>query len=746
MPLLLVALITSGCEYMPRTYTESLADTDRTLTDGETAVAPARVGASSPIVGGPRTNTPSSGATSSAVKRTPAYIQPGTERFVRNPKSRKPSASGTGDVTLNFENTNILEVVKVILGDLLAVNYKVEPGVQGAVTLQTSRPITRDALLPTLEMLLDSNSAALVEADGVYHVVPREGALRGLVVPKLGGSGRPIPAGYSVRVVPLRYISAQEMHKILEPFADPGSIVRVDAPRNLLVLAGPGPVMERLIETIDVFDVDWLKGMSVGLFTPTYVDAPTLVEELNAVFQAEEDGPLAGLVRLVPIERLNAVLAVTPRKSYLTQVESWVRRLDRDAGGVGQQLFVYYVENGRAADLAAVLGEVFPEGDNTRRQVPEAEVAPGLRGTTVRRGNGSSATASPTTRRTSVTSPGATTTTAQQVQVRPGAQSATRASSQAREGIELAEGSPIRIIADEVNNALLIKATAQEYQLVEAALKKLDIVPLQVLIEATIAEISLSDDLAYGLEWFFKNDLGSKRGTGTLDLGAATLSAVAPGFSYAITDAAGAVRAVLNTLASESRVNVLSSPSLMVLNNQTASINVGDEVPITTQQQQSTAVDSTVVNNIEFRDTGVLLTVTPRVNSGGLVTMEVEQEVSNVAPGTGNSLTPTIQQRKISSTVAVASGETVVLGGLIRENNAVTKGGFPLLHTVPVVGALFGTTSHDTSRTELVVLITPRAIGDRDEARRITDEFRTKMESLKSFVPIGIKVEPAVRQ
>lgn len=757
-------VLISGCEYLPRTYTESLAESERALSraDSGEVLNPIAAGGQTGVAGGPGSIPSNDDTSASAKKSTPAFVSPGSGHFVRNVKARPaPDSSGGGDVTLNFENTNLLEVVKVVLGDLLGLNYKVEPGVQGNVTMQTSRPIPRDALLPTLELLLDSNNAALVELNGVYNVVPRDGALRGMVVPQLGGRGRKVPPGYGVRVVPLRYIAAREMHKILEPFADPGSIVRVDAPRNLLVLAGPAPVMEKLLDTVSVFDVDWLRGMSVGLFTPDFVDAPTLVEELNALFQTELEGPLAGLVRLVPIERLNAVLAVTPRKSYLTQVEKWIRRLDRDAGGVGQQLFVYYVQNGRSADLADVLSEVFPDSGGSRRRVPDAQVAPGLRGTSVGRGSSSSSSSSSSRRSTSSNANATTTaqnanatTTAQQVQVRQGTPTpvanrpaSTRTSSRARDGIELAEESPIRIIADEINNALLIKATSQQYQLVEAALKKLDIVPLQVLIEATIAEITLSDDLRYGLEWFFKNGLGNNRGgVATLDLGTAGLAAIAPGFSYAITDAAGAVRAVLNTLANESRVNVLSSPSLMVLNNQTASINVGDEVPVTTQQQQSTSADSTVVNNIEFRDTGVLLTVTPRVNSGGLVTMEVEQEVSNVAPGTGDTLTPTIQQRKISSTVAVGSGETVVLGGLIRENNAVTKGGFPVLHSIPVVGALFGTTNHETARTELVVLITPRAIGDREEARRVTEEFRNKMESLRGFVPTTIKQSRAPAQ
>ena len=462
------------------------------------------------------------------------------------------------------------------------------------------------------------------------------------------------------------------------------------------------------------------------------VDAKTLAAELRSVLDDDGNAPLAGVVRIVELERLNALMVITPRKVYLERISQWIERLDRDVGGVGQRLYVYHVQNGGAVALAEVLSQVF-ESEPTEARVPPPELAPGLRAIALSsETQGSPAAATPTRGADPTLRPAATP-----------ARRTGRQSTDANEGLTLGASANMRIIADEVNNALLIKATAQEYKLVEAALRQLDIVPLQVLVEATIAEITLDDDLKFGLQWFFKNSLGNhKTGTGSLDLDdAAGLAASIPGFSYAITDSASAVRAVLNALAAESRVNILSSPSLMVLNNHTATITVGDEVPVTTQQQQSTTGNSTLVNNIEFRDTGVLLTVSPRVNAGGLVTMEVEQEVSNVATvaGQGTSLTPTIQQRRITSTVAVMSGDTVVLGGLIRENTTFTKSGIPVLHNLPLVGPLFGTTGQSQKRTELVVLITPRAVQSRASALRITDEFRDKMESLKPPPPPSAK-------
>jgi len=637
------------------------------------------------------------------------FYAPGTGRFTARPGERGAKTVAGGEITLNFEDTDVAEVVSVILGDLLGENYLLDPEVAGGVTLQTSRPLPRDALIPTLEMLLRANGAALVRSDDLYHVVPRESATPGLVTPQIGDSSAPLPAGYSVRIVPLRYIGAAEMRTILEPFSTASNLVRTDTQRNLLILAGTGRELRRLMETIDIFDVDWLEGMSVALFTPTFVDAPTLAEELANLFGEGSGTPLAGLARLVPIERLNALLVITPRPELLAQVREWVGRLDGESGGVGRRLFVYHVQNGKAVEIAEVLSQVF--GEEERDVPPLPELAPGLEpaelapATEPAQGDGAGEGAAP----------------APAASAGPGS----------AEGLAIDESQPVRIIADEVNNALLVMATPAQFKQVQSALRSLDIVPLQVLIEATIAEITLTGELSQGLEWFFENDIGDGEGTATLDLGADGIAALTPGFSYAITDAAGAVRAVLNFLESDSRLNVISSPSLMVLNNQTAIIQVGDQVPITTQQQQATVADSTIVNSIEFRDTGVLLTVTPRVNAGGLVIMEIAQEVSDVAPGTADSLTPTIQQRKIESTVAVQSGQTVVLGGLIRENKSQTRSGIPGLYKVPILGPLFGQSLDERRRTELVVLITPRAVADSAQARQITEEFRGRMESLK---------------
>lgn len=303
----------------------------------------------------------------------------------------------------------------------------------------------------------------------------------------------------------------------------------------------------------------------------------------------------------------------------------------------------------------------------------------------------------------------------------------------------------VRIVADTENNALLIWATNQNYERIIGTLQKMDVIPRQVLIEATIAEVTLTGRLQYGLQWFFTNGVGSNNGkdftgTGSLDINAdnLTINDVLGGrdpgsFSYAITDGGGLVRALLNTLASDSKVKVLSSPQVMVVDNQQAVIRVGTQQPVFGQISSSTSTGN--LQSYEYKDTGVLLEVLPRVNSGGMVNMEVKQEVIDV----GNIDVATKQraflQRSVTSKVVVKSGQTLVLGGLIRDNRTEAQGGLPILYKIPVLGSLFGNTSEALDRTELIVLITPKVVQNSQEAEQVTEEIKRKMREIAPLVP-----------
>lgn len=622
-----------------------------------------------------------------------------------------------GDITLNFQQMEIAEVVKIILGEILHLNYVVDKDVTGTVNLQTSRPLTKDALLPTLETLLQVNGAVLVKSQNFYEVVPIEAAPSGALVPRLN----PVEMrGYQLLVVPLRYISATELQKILEPLKPVKGVMRVDETRNLLMVAGTQEELNNIRDTVRVFDVDQLRGMSIGLFRLQSVDAQVMLKELEAIFGDAASGPLAGMVRFLPIERLNALMVITPQAKYLEDARTWIQRLDLADSGQGSSMYIYHVQNGKAEHMAEILTQLFEgqrstqeEGQDDSPRTPPASLSTPAPSTAEPEGNDNdNAKAKPAR--------------------------ASLLNIQGGDGANLEVGN-VSIIADDENNALLVMATPSDYEKVLQAIQKLDVLSLQVLVEATIVEVTLEDELRYGLQWFFKSSIGGKTARGTLgQFPILTPTDLSPSGSLTVFDAAG-TRVLLDLLAADSKLNVVSSPTLMVLDNHTATIRVGDQVPVRTSETTNTSgvindpVDPSalVTSTIQYRDTGVLLEVTPRVNAGGMIVLEITQEVNDVTPTASSSIdSPTINQRRISTNVAIQSGETLVLGGLIKENNDRTSEGLPYLRNIPVLGWLFGSQGKKQGRTELVVMITPTAVTSLDEARDVTKEYRNKLKGV----------------
>jgi general secretion pathway protein D len=702
----ILALVSSACE---RAYWDPTVRVDDMGDDGTRALQAGTRGAAA------RGSDATSIALTGDDEAGPAVesLQRGTGTFVR--EISPPSVDTTpGDVTLNFDGTDIREVVKVILGDLLQVNYVLHPAVQGVTSLQTGRPLRRDHLIPTLETLLRMNNAAIVYSGGTYEVVPLANAVQGRVVPQLGESGRALPEGYSVQVVPLQYIGAEEMSNILQPLAPEGSVIRVDNLRNLVVIAGTSPDMGNLLDTIRVFDVDWMAGLSVGFFSLEYAKANEVVTQLQTLLGDEGSNPLKGVFRFVPVESANAVLVVSPQASYLEQASNWIERLDmaEATGDAAERLFVYRVRHGDAENLADTLSQVFG-GEGSQRSSSVGGVAPGLGGSSI----------------------GSTGDSEDADGGGVGGQSAPRRSS-SRE-IELS--SSVSIVADATNNSLMVRSSPRDYKKILDALKELDIPPLQVLVEATIVEINLLGELRYGVQWnLFGLATKDQRSQFVLNSGNAlvdnSVGAIFPGFNWAVISRPDTIRAILSALANDNLVNVLSSPSVMVLDNQTAKIQVGEEVPIATTQQQGLATTDRVVNTIEYRPTGVMLSVKPRVTPGGLVQMEIEQEVSTVAPsGSGGSEldSPTFRTRNITSSVAVRSNQAVVLGGLIRNERSEGNQGVPGLYNLPFAGPLFGQRSKKSERTELVVILTPKVISSDQDAETVTRDFRNKVRGLQ---------------
>ena len=633
-----------------------------------------------------------------------AEISNGSGSFInyaaarRNAVKKQPAG---GDIVLNFEKTDINEVINTILGEMLGANYVVDPAVTGTVTLATSQPLSRAELLPTLEALLRVNGAVVHEAEGIYSVVPASKALSGSRAPQVRLSG---DLGYQLLVVPLRFIGASEMQSILQPLLPESGIVQVDTARNHLLIAGTQAELEQAKSTIEVFDVDQMRGKSVGLFRLQNAEANEVRDELKTIMGADDDGPLADMLRFITINRMNALIVVSTQSQYLDDAKSWIERLDLAGDAAGENMYVYPVQNGRAENLANLLTQLF----NSRG---------------VATGSFGSMGAGPLS--PSPVNPARTTSTQAASQVAT-TQSLPRTAAGGAGGVS----GGVQIIADSENNALLIMASRADYEKIRSAIRRVDVMPLQVLVEATILEVTLSDELSYGLQWFFKNGIGdSKQGVGELF----PLS-VDPSFSYTVTDSASNIRAVLNLLAADSRLDIISSPSLMVLDNRTATIKVGDQVPIRTSETTSLATSGTdplVTSTIQYRDTGVLLEVTPRVNPGGMVVLDITQDVNDVDQTTTSDIdSPTIIQRRIMTSVAVQSGETVVLGGLIRNNKSESEAGVPGLRSVPGVGRLFSSKTTTNTRTELLVLITPTAISNVEEAKKSTEEMKRKLDGI----------------
>ncbi len=655
-------------------------------------------------------------------------VIPGSGVFVK-PATPAPETGGPKDIVLNFEGADLRQVVRVVLGDMLHENYTIDPRVNGSVTIHTSQAVNKAAVIPILETVLRMNGAAMVRGNGAYQIGPLASALRGASTPQVGA----LQAGYSVQVVPLQYIAAREMAKILEPLVPEGSIVRVDETRNLLMLAGAESEMRHALETVSVFDVDWLAGMSVGLFTLKSVDVKTIMPELELLFGDKTKGPMGGLLRVIPIERMNAVFVVSPRPQYLEQARVWVERLDRNSSKSGTSLHVYAVQNGNAEKIAALLSQVL--GGKSASATAAPSVAPGLAAATLQTGgtgSGSGATSSALSGAASLTAPAA-----------PAAQSVVASGS--GESLGLGAGSSVKVIADRDNNALIILANAAEYEKIEEAVKKLDIVPRQVLVEVTIAEVTLNGALNYGLEWFFNGNNGV---TGTLfnsDSNSRALPTTPSGtvvpqlpFSAVWSGSTGNIKAVLSALASSTKVNVISSPHIMVTDNQVAKINVGSSVPVQGQSTLTGTTTSTAITtSVLYVDTGVVLSVRPHINSGGLVTLEISQEVSDVQEGvtTTGLNSPTINKRSAQTTVAVQSGDTMVLGGLIKDDKNSGSSGLPILSDIPILGALFGAKTENSTRRELIITITPKVVNDNQQAREVTAEFRRKLSGMRLLNP-----------
>jgi general secretion pathway protein D len=652
-----------------------------------------------------------------------------------------------GSVSLNFEGADIRDVIRNILGDILGQNYVIDPAVGGQVTIRTSGGLPRSALASTLETLLRMNGATMVydNANNFYKIVPQGAAVRGNVTPMLGNMSRSLPSGYSVQIVPLRFVSVREMLKILEPLAKDAQAVRADDLRNLLILSGTERELKHLLDTIALFDVDWMQGMSAGLFTLQSADVKTVGQEIEKLLGQRDANPLGGLIRIVPIERMNALLVVTPNPALIEKAREWIEKLDAGVGGEGVRFYVYNLQNSRAERVGPLLQQAFTGRAAAPTAAQGPSLAPGTPAGTIVSPPAFQPQATP------LTAP--PTVVVQQPAPTPppaGPAAVVAAGAQAAQGVVR----NIQVVADKDNNTLLIVATPAEYAVIESALKKLDVAARQVMIEIVIAEVSLIDNFQFGVEWYFRNGANQaggnfRRGTTVGNLfdtavtvAGAGLAARVPGFNYLLAGAfPGGIQAAVSLLGTAANTKIVANPHVAALDNQRSTIKVGDRIPIT-QQTLVGGTTNAVTTTSQYIDTGVLVAVTPRINAGGLVTMDIQAEVSNPGDVTTAGEAPPINTRSLQSIVAVQSGDTLVMGGLIRDTKGQGSEGIPLLSKIPVIGGLFGAQDIKEQRSELVLFVTPRVVETQNDMRTIVEDLRKRMERLDELFPFPNRQDP----
>lgn len=709
-----------------------------------------------------------------------ASIKEGTGQFVRPTGLAKPrhAASGAGAVTFNFENQPVQAVVKAILGDLLHENYTIVPGVQGNISFSTSEPVDSSQAMPILETLLSWTHNALVKTNGRYVVMPEKDAVAGNVAPSLGAAAP--TGGMQARLFPLHYIAADQMQKLLKPFARADSILLVDNARNVIVVSGTPDELDNYSRTIRTFDVDWLRGMSVGVFNLQHANVEDLMPQLDGMFGPKGDTPLAGMFRFIPIKRTNALVVISTQPSYLSEIRDWIAKIDL-GGGNEPQLYVYDVRNIGAADLAHYLAQIYTDnaGGSSDRG---GSVAPGAGGaTTLGIGNNANGNSSGMGSTAGGFGSSSTGSSGLSSGLSSGSQSGTGGSSfgglgssssgiggtgggtavsgvgmngglantqNQDQGYSSKDGS-IRIGSVGGNNQLLVRARPAQWQEMLGVIRQLDVPPLQVQIETRVFEVDLTGDFQFGVQWYLQGLAGTTDNNGTITPGnqyAHRMVGLGGGigndgsyggnsysgqpFFYSFLSSNQKFQVAVSALETNQNTKTLSAPSLVVLNNQVAHIQVGNQIPVNQTYYTGLGTGTgTTVGEVQYIPTGIILDVQPRVNPGGLIYLNIDQQVSTAtsANSQGNY---TISQRQIATQLSVQNGQTVLLGGLISQTDTDQNAGVPGLNRIPILGKLFGSTGKNKTRQELIVLITPRVITNSDEAKQVTDEYQEKFQSL----------------
>lgn len=647
-------------------------------------------------------------------------------------------------VTLRFDNAEIYDVLQLILGDILKVDYVIDPSVQGRITLKSTEAVSLADIYNVLENALAINNISIVRSGKTYKVTRDANAVR----EPLGAAAGPNSPVF--QVVPVNYVQASQLVNTLRNFIGPQAALTNDATNRYLIVVDRAANVEKILDMVKILDVDYLKHVQVRLVPIDKADPTELAKELEGLFKTSGLFNIAGTdaakVYFLPVARLNAVLVAGANTGMLNAAEQWLRNLDVDpARNLDSRVHVYQVANSNVAHLAGILRQLFGAAGGSAA-TPAGSSTPSTTGGSTGSSGLSSSTSSSTTASAGLGSGSNTATSDASRTITRG--NVPTASGMTASGQGLA--GTVQIIGDETTNSLIIRASKADYDQILKVIERLDTAPRQVLIEAMVAEVELNDTLQYGVEWWL-NSMLSKDGRGAkgvLGLDGAikpatvgTVTGASSGLNYAVLNTAGNVVGLLNLLSNDTNVNLLSAPHVMASDGKVAKIEVGSEEPIVTQvvstpTTTTTGTNFTTSNSIQYRPTGILLEVKPTISASGRVALQVTQEVSQVGTSVevGGSKYPNFTKRKVTTEVILEDGKTILIGGLMQDRNNDTVVGVPGLKDVPLFGALFGTTNKQRRKNELLITLTPHIVRNREEGERLTQDFQAGLKQLRAVM------------
>lgn len=664
-----------------------------------------------------KAETPAPLSTTEAKGRTPGFEEVKPPEFKKPvPAKKLPPASPidpkrlvqTQDlVMINVEKMPLPDFIVYALGETLKVSFVMDQKVvenKALITFGMPNAMPPDKALEIVLGLFDKYNVYIEEKAGALYIFSKPPEPKQPSDIRVGGEV-PESSAQIVQVVPLKYVRPADIDPLIKDFSKAGVQVRVYAKENVFVLQGPASVVKQVVDFISTFDVPYLQDKKINIFKLTYWDIDDFIKQISQIFEGIgltiAKAPKDPGVLFIPIKPLGSLLVIAPDNTSLNYVLQWKEKLDTpEAAGAEERSFIYVPKYTKASDLVKSIKNLY-------------EILPPQ--------TSSSAPATQTTPTTPTRTPAAAARTA--ASSAP-SRTSTPSSSAAR-------SAGLKISSDDQKNIIMVVALPAEYKNILRLLNDLDTPPRQVLIEATVAELTLTDDLKYGLEWYINNKMLG--GTSNLQ-SVFGVSQGTTGLVYQFLTDTKNFQVLLNAFATKDKVHILSTPRLVVLDNQEATIQVGTDIPIVTGEVTAadvTQAQPSILRNIQYRNTGVILRVKPTINTQGLLTLNISQEVSEMGTNPPGIDSPTILMRRVTTNVVAAHGQSIALGGLMSENKSLSTSKVPVLGDMPVIGPFFKTTSRENRKTELLIFLTPTILSTVDETAKVTQDLKNELNWLK---------------